>query len=76
MSENLKFTLYKYNCNQTVMENDMLVKVDCKPDYYNWSNTTDTFYVPSRPEETTLECITNKTDHFVSLIMHASFRVD
>ena len=38
------------------MENGTLVRVDCKP--ANYSNV-DTFYVPSRPEEATLECVTN-----------------
>ena len=40
------------------MENGTLVKVDCKPD----DKYLDTVYVPSRPEKTTFECITNKTN--------------
>ena len=42
------------------MENGTLVKVDCKPE------DVETFYVPSRPEETTFECVTNATDQYVS----------
>ena len=53
---------YHYLCNQTVMENGTLVKVDCKPEL----SDLDTFYVPSRPEETTFECVTNSTDEYVS----------
>ena len=42
------------------MENDSLVKVDCKPDDRN----LDTLYIPSRSEETTFECVTNLTNYF------------
>ena len=57
---------YSYNCNQTVMKNGTLVKVDCKPD----DKYLDTFYVPSRPEQTTFECTTNNiSTGSVSLII-------
>ena len=58
------FFTYDYTCNQTVMENGTLVKVDCKPDY----TYVDTFYVPGKPEEATFECVTNRTSLIVSLI--------
>ena len=54
---------YDYLCNQTVMENGTLVKVDCKPE-----DRYLPFYVPNRPEETTFECVTNHTDENASLI--------
>ena len=55
---------YEYLCNQTAMENDTLVKVDCKPE----KESTDDFYVPSRPEETTFECVTNRTIDVVCFV--------
>ena len=62
----LNYVSYNYACNQTVLENGTLVRVDCKPDYV--PDFMDTFYVPSRPEETTLECVTNYTSSYASLI--------
>ena len=69
---------YEYLCNQTVMENGTLVKVDCNPDY----RFLDTFYVPRRPEETPFECVTNRTDtvslsndHWIGIYMYLKYGI-